>query len=327
MNIIMQINGGLGKHLQATSMVKWAAEKYPEQKIVVVSGYPEIFEYNPRIHRNLGLTQSYLFEDYVKGHDFRTGDPYTLPGYYNERRHIMNLFPLAYGFGEENQSPEMEAFFTAGELEEAVAFSQGPPIVTLQNMGGTLPGSPVNARKSDDLRTMPRWIAEQLVSGLSARGFRVLQIRQATEPQLPGTVQFTGKFRQLMALASQIKGHVGIDSSMMHCAALHAKPMMIFWASTVPSNLGYDYGVVSNKYKYITGRPVFGIPDNAGVMAYRDPREKECWDYTKGDISACMEEFAESLKKEQPVPAAVLVPACQGDCCGKENATSRNCHW
>ena len=57
--IIWHIEGGLGKNIAATSLLKTLKEKHPERKIVIVASYPEIFLNLPSVYRvyRLGSTQ------------------------------------------------------------------------------------------------------------------------------------------------------------------------------------------------------------------------------------------------------------------------------
>ena len=50
MNIIFQIDGGLGKSIMATAMVKVIKNRYKNSNIVVVTAFPDIFLNNPHIH-------------------------------------------------------------------------------------------------------------------------------------------------------------------------------------------------------------------------------------------------------------------------------------
>ena len=49
MNIIFQIDGGLGKSIMATAMVKVIKNRYKNSNIVVVTAFPDIFLNNPHI--------------------------------------------------------------------------------------------------------------------------------------------------------------------------------------------------------------------------------------------------------------------------------------
>ena len=51
MNIIFQIDGGLGKNIMATAMIKVIKKRYKNSNLIVVSGYPDIFLHNPDVFK------------------------------------------------------------------------------------------------------------------------------------------------------------------------------------------------------------------------------------------------------------------------------------
>lgn len=302
-DFVIQLQGGIGKHIAATSFIKWINDKYPEQKITVVSSFPEVFEYNPHIYRNLPQQQAYLFQDYIKGRDYRNGEPYHCHEFYDERMSIMKLYPKAYQFGEYNENPKSEIFLTEGERQEMELFAKsGPPVITMQVFGGVPPGQAIPVRKADiGQRDMPMELAMKLSGILQANGFRVLQVRQMNEPQIPGTLQMNMPFRNWMALSSYIVGHVGIDSSFMHSAAVFEKPMLIFWSQTHKDSIGYNYDKVINAFKKgsMKYRPQIAMPDRAAMFPYRDKSESTSWNYTSEQISNYMEDFLNKVDNKK----------------------------
>ena len=49
--VIFHIDGGCGKNIVATSVVKSIKAAYPEHKLIVVTAWPEVFVHNPSIYR------------------------------------------------------------------------------------------------------------------------------------------------------------------------------------------------------------------------------------------------------------------------------------
>ena len=47
MNVIFQIDGGLGKSIMATAMTKVLRKRYKNAHIIVVTAYPDVFLNNP----------------------------------------------------------------------------------------------------------------------------------------------------------------------------------------------------------------------------------------------------------------------------------------
>ena len=68
--VIFHIDGGCGKNIVATSVVKSIKAADPEHKLVVVTAYPEVFIHNPNIYRvyKFGVI-SYFYDDYIANKD------------------------------------------------------------------------------------------------------------------------------------------------------------------------------------------------------------------------------------------------------------------
>jgi hypothetical protein len=304
-DFVIQLNGGIGKSIMATSFVKWLKKKYPKQNISVISPWPEIFEYNPNIYRNLPIHQAYIYEDYIKGRDYRTGDPYQQIEYYREenKKHLMNVFPKSYGFNELNENPENEVYLTTGEQNDSEMFKlQGPPVFTIQFTGGIPQGAQVSPNKGDMAqRDMGVMMGQTIVNILLGKGFRVVQVCQGNEPKLKGAITFNLPFRRFACLAPIIAGHIGIDSSMMHACSAFKTPQMIFWGQTHKDNLGYKYNGFFDKHKKdaMYCRPHCAMPDNGGVYSYKDSKEAKAMDWKPEEIKEAVEEFVEWVTKNR----------------------------
>ena len=48
-NIIFLVNGGLGKSIMSTAVIRAIKKQYPEYNIIVISGYEPPFTYNNNI--------------------------------------------------------------------------------------------------------------------------------------------------------------------------------------------------------------------------------------------------------------------------------------
>ena len=305
--LVLQLGGGIGKAIMASSMIKWVNEKYPQRKITVISPWPEVFEYNPRVWRNLPMQQAYLFEDYIRGNDYRLGEPYNLEEYYRDedKMHLMNVYPKAYRFEDYNEDPESEVYLNKGELKDSeVLKMQGPPVFTVQFTGGMpqgmQPKSPAE-REDSNQRDMTPSMGQTVVNTLLKRGFRVIQVAQQHEPGLQGVQRFNLPFRRFMAMCPNIAGHIGIDSSMMHACGAFKTPQLIFFGQTHPDNLGYKYEGSFIKMKPKGGyyRPRPGMPDNAGIYPYRHKDEEVAMDWKPDEVATAVEEFIEWVIKNR----------------------------
>lgn len=293
--IVLRFEGGIGKHVMGTSLVRWVNTHLPESRIVVVSACPEVFEYNPRIWRNISADHPYAFEDYIKDNDHRMGDPYTTKEYYRDKMHYCKILPKAYGFGEYDDDPQTEIFLASAEVRKAQEFrATHGPFLTFQPYGGV--ASP-ETDVSEDFRMMPNSMAAKIAALLSPTGRRIIQVKKPKDPSVNGTGNMDAPFRTYLSLASVSDGHVGIDSSMMHATACFKRPMLTFWSSTLPKNLGYSYEQSINRRKGSeeTGRPVVGMSDNAGSLPFRT-NDATRWDYDDSELKQCTDDFIQLLQ-------------------------------
>ena len=302
MNYVLECVGGLGKHVMFTSFIKWLSEKYPKSKITVLSAFPDLFEYNPRIYRNLHLSQPYLFEDYVKGNDYRFGEPYKMYEYYREKNkmHLMELYPKAYGFNEYNENPESELYLTKGEEMDGEIFrQQNGNYITFQSFGGLINGVMPNRMKMDSSqRDLDFELSCKIVAMFFKAGIKVVQARSQTERPIPGTMQLNLPFRNWIPISKYSLGHVGIDSSMMHVAATMKKPQLIFWGGTHKDNLGYGGNGVFNvsSKESMHCRPHIQLPDREGVFPFRDKNDGKEFNYTNEELEKYVSEFINFIK-------------------------------
>ena len=56
--IIFQIDGGLGKSIMGTAVLSAIKKQYPNDYIVVVTSYPDVFIGNPNVNKVLGHGQT-----------------------------------------------------------------------------------------------------------------------------------------------------------------------------------------------------------------------------------------------------------------------------
>jgi hypothetical protein len=77
-NLVLHINGGLGKCIMATAVVASYKRTFPDAKVIIVSGYPEVFVNNPYVYKNFPFATPYLWADYYGNPDWKVSvhDPY-----------------------------------------------------------------------------------------------------------------------------------------------------------------------------------------------------------------------------------------------------------
>lgn len=142
-NLVLHINGGLGKCIMATAVIKSYRESYPDSKIVVVSGYPEVFLHNPDVFKNFPFNTPYLWQDYY-GHDdwsIYAHDPYMNPKWIkNKKQHFIDIWCEELGIESTQKTPLL--YFSGPELDELNAMIRvDKPLVVVQSTGGANPAA------------------------------------------------------------------------------------------------------------------------------------------------------------------------------------------
>ena len=300
------VQGGLGKELCATTLVKYLKKKGYD-KIITISGYPEIFFSNPDIYRNLHLNTSYLEDDYLRGIEIFSGEPYQLLDYRNGKKHLNNLYPLAYRFPEENYDTFPKIHTTEQEEMEAQQIIQNAPnsIITVQFQGGPIISSPNGQPISqNNTRNLNQHQAQLIVDRLIENGFSVLQLKAGNQFACKNAQILNLPPRAYMVLSKFTAGHVGIDSFMNHVAAAWKKPALVFWNSTNYRNLGYPTAVNVYRDKCpipMCNRPRVGYADVVPGGIWQCPHDKICQRWTDEEIIKHTEEFCKKLKGDNNV--------------------------
>ena len=138
MNIIFQIDGGLGKSIMATAMVQVIKKRYKNSNLIVVTAYPDVFLNNPqvsKIYRPEQMNGAYL--KYIKDQDCKLfiEDPYRHTSFLTEKEHLFKTWCKIYGLHYNNEQPKI--YLTQPELDYFSPFYKlDKPILAIQTNGG-----------------------------------------------------------------------------------------------------------------------------------------------------------------------------------------------
>ena len=203
--VIFHVEGGLGKNVASTAVVKNIAAKYKDRKLVVMASFPEVFLNNPYIHRvyRLGMTP-YFWEDYINKKDtiILRREPYF------ETSHIMRQTPLHetwhkmydLPYNKEKDLPELHMNMIQNEMH--VTWNRQRPILLIHSNGGPLmDGAPIYAWTRD----MPRYVAESVIQQF-AQHYHIIQVvKHASQAIQSPAVEVVDKQMSNMELFSLVK--------------------------------------------------------------------------------------------------------------------------
>jgi len=236
MNLVFQINGGIGKCIAATAVCSGLKKKFPNDDLIVVSGYPEVFINNPYVKKSLNFTNlQYFYQDYIDNKEvkFFLQDPYLTTDYIKEAKHLIQIWYDIFDLKYENQQPEF--FLTQREIELYQRQVQvDKPIMMLQTNGG----GDAN-KKYSWARDIPTSVAVKIVEEFS-KDYAIFHVRRDDQIGFQNTIQLTGQLRQILAISLLSKKRLVMDSFLQHALAALKLPSVALWVVNSPKVFGYD---------------------------------------------------------------------------------------
>jgi hypothetical protein len=236
--VIFHIDGGCGKNIVATSVVKSIKAAYPEHKLIVVTAYPEVFVHNPNIFRvyKFGVIP-YFYDDYIAGKNsiILRMEPYHTEDLLYRRKSLTEIWCDVFNIPCINVKPEI--FLTERELIYAEQKMQkSGPVLLIQSSGGAeQQGHPYSWS-----RDLPPQFAQTIVNEIGSKFDKVLHIRRENQPALQNTFAVTDNFRTLFSYIALSDKILGIDSFAQHAAAAFNKKATVGWISNSPVVFGHN---------------------------------------------------------------------------------------
>ena len=236
--IIFHANGGIGKNVAATAVLKAIKKKY-DLPIFVVTGWPEIYKFDPNVARvfKFGATQ-YFYEDNIKRGNplILAQEPYLSTQNIVERKPLRQSWIEMYGMEYDNEYPELHFNHRHHEIVRQ-NFQRDKPTVLIQTNGGA--PDPEGKRLYSWARDMPMITAQGVVERLKSK-YHFFQICYNEQQVLKDAEPIQGlNEMELFALLKETKGRVLIDSSMQHGAGAMNLPSTVVWIANEPEVWSY----------------------------------------------------------------------------------------
>jgi hypothetical protein len=236
MNIIFQINGGIGKVIASTAICVSIKKQYPEAKLIVVSGYPDVFLGNPNVDRAYAFgQQAYFYKEYVENQEVIVfaHDPYLETKHIKQQEHLIETWCKLYGLPMVQTTGEL--FLTQREIDFfSKKFSSDKPIFLLQTNGGA-----ESDVKYSWARDIPSYVVENVIHEFKEQ-YNVVHIRREDQLKYDNTFGVSDTFRSLLVLISLSEKRLLMDSFAQHAAAAFNKSSTVLWVVNSPKVFGYD---------------------------------------------------------------------------------------
>jgi len=236
-SIIFSVEGGLGKSIMATAVLKAIKRKYPKANIIVISGYPDVFINNPNVNKVLHFSQAVaMYKNYIENKDCKVfiSDPYHRSDYITETSHLLKVWCDMYDLPYVGELPEL--FLSKGEKEYFAPFYKlDKPIMAIQPNGGG-EGQPL---KYSWTRDIPAPIVKEVVDYFK-KDYAILHIKRNDQIMYEDTIGALDNWRSIAVMLSLSQKRLLIDSSSMHISTALNLPSVVTWVGTNPKVFGYD---------------------------------------------------------------------------------------
>jgi hypothetical protein len=235
--VIFHIDGGCGKNIVATSVVKSIKAAYPEHRLIVVTAYPEVFIHNPHVYRvyKFGVL-SYFYDDYINGKDsvILRMEPYHSGDLLYHKKSLSEIWCDVFNIPCVDTKPniyltERELVFVQNKLKK-----EGP-VLLIQSSGGA---SNQNHPYSWS-RDLPPAFTQDIINEIKHKFNKILHVRTEKQPELKNTISITDNFRNLFCYIALSDKILGIDSFAQHTAAAFNKKATVGWISNSPVVFGH----------------------------------------------------------------------------------------
>ncbi len=237
MNIIFQIDGGIGKNIAATAVCKAIKAQYPNDKLIVITGYPEVFLCSPYVDKALNYNNlNYFWSDNIDGQHVKMmlHNPYMETDFIAQKGHLIKVWCEMFGIKYNGELPELH--LNSRELSFfGKSFGSDKPIMVIQTNGG----AQNQPNKYSWYRDMPIGVAQKIVNYF-AKDYQVVHIRREDQFALQNTTSVQMEFRAIATLISMSSKRLFIDSFAQHTAAALNMPSVVCWIGNLPSQFGYD---------------------------------------------------------------------------------------
>jgi ADP-heptose:LPS heptosyltransferase len=277
MNIIFSIDGGLGKSIIATAVLKAIKKQYKKANILVSTGYPDVFINNPNVNRIIThANNSGIYKDFIQNKDAKVfiSDPYSTSDYITESKHLIQIWCEMFGIEYNGEMPEL--FLSKAEKQYFEPFYRlDKPILAIQPNGGGN-NQPL---KYSWVRDIPAPIVEQVIEHYK-NDYSIVHIKREDQIMYENTIGALDSFRSIAIMLTMSEKRLLIDSSAMHIATALNLPSVVAWIGTSEKVFGYDMhtNIIANtppkeydlNHSYYQRMPLF---EDISKIPYNDLNE------------------------------------------------------
>ena len=239
MNIIFQIDGGLGKSIMATAIVKVIKKRYKNANLIVVTSFPDVFLNNPNVfevHKTDQINGLYL--KHIKDQNCKVfaSEPYMDTDFITEKPiSLFKTWCKVLGLHYNNEQPQI--YLTQPEIDYFTPFyNSDKPILAIQPNGGP-EGTGYQYAWTRDI---PFPTTEQIIEHYK-ESHLIIHIKRQDQKIFENTLQALDGSRSIAILLQISDKRLLIDSFSQHMAAALNLKSTVCWIATKPEVFGYKF--------------------------------------------------------------------------------------
>lgn len=240
MNIIFQIDGGIGKSIMATAVCKAIKKQHPKSTLIVITAYPDVFLCNPNVDKCYQFNQlNYFYSNYIENNKVKimAHNPYLETSFIEGKEHLIKTWCEMFGLDYDNEKPEI--FLT--EREKTFYSNQlilDKPSFVIQTNGG----AENQNSKYSWARDIPIKCAQEVVDYFSKK-YTILHIRRKDQLPLHNTLPIHSNFRNIAVLILNSSKRLFMDSFAQHTSVALGLNSVVCWVANSHKQFGYNNNI------------------------------------------------------------------------------------
>jgi len=238
------VEGGIGKHIAFSALIPQIASK---EDIYIMSSYPDVYNFNPKVRRSLGRNTQYAWEDYITREEntIKYYEPYYCSDFIKGKKHLIEVWCDGYNIEySKDMLPHVVVNKDMNRAADQFAEANGKFII-IQLTGGQSPYTYNNNNQRVILqrKEYPTHLRLKLIATIRKKypDLKILEFCLPNEvPPVEGVIRIEAHYLLYVALLSRAEAFIGIDSALQHMAASVQKTGIVLWGGTSPVSFGYD---------------------------------------------------------------------------------------
>ena len=248
MNIIFNINGGLGKVILSTAVVKALKKKYKNSNIIISSGSPDVFNNNPDVYKSFHLNEVNVFySKFIKDKKCKyfTLDPYDTSDFITQQPvHLIKMWCNLLDIKYNNEQPEI--FLSKAEIDSCRNYYNfNQPIFVIHPNGGPA----TQPHPYSWTRDLPECVVNLILKHMG-QTHKCLHIKSPNQITYEGCIPIESPWRSVAVLLQMSDKRLLIDSFSQHLAKALNLKSTVCWITTKPEIFGYDLhdNILANEF-------------------------------------------------------------------------------